>query len=107
MRGLFDLSRTLVAISFILTGLGFFKILGFVIEYIKLCQIDNCIIVPIIQTLVFIILGIIFFKRAEKIMKYKVRMLMQVYDICMENEKENTVNKKGIFRLFQKQPSNL
>lgn len=91
-----------MAISFILTGLGLLKILGYVIEYIKSYQIDNCLIIPVVQTLVFIILGIIFFKRAEKIMKYKVRMLMQVYDICMENEKENAVNKKGIFRLFQK-----
>lgn len=95
MRGLFDLSRTLVGVSEALAFLGFIKCILSIILWQKI----SCLWISTVQIFVFMIIESIFYKRAEKIMKYKARMLMEVYDICMENDnrdciENDEVNKK-------------
>ena len=56
------------------------------------------VIVNIFQILVFVLLIIIFHGRAKKLMNYKARMLMEVYDVCKDcndPEQESFLERKN------------
>lgn len=84
MRGLFDLARTLTASSMILSiwsGLAFiYRII--VSQY----SVESLVNVP--QMILFGFIAYIFYVRAKRIMCYRVRMMMGVYESCKDNESQ-------------------
>jgi len=90
MRGLFDMARTLVAMSILLL------IASIIMQFYNVVIIQDfyAIITSGFQMLLFAISTIIFSNRAKRIMNYKTRMLMEVYDVCMHMKNQASVNRR-------------
>ena len=84
MRGLFDLARTMISSSILLLIESFIMLF----YNIKISHNDEMIKANLAQILIFAICAIIFYYRAQKIMNYKTRMLMEVYDVCIDIKQE-------------------
>ncbi len=83
MRGLYDMAITLCSTSCIIGGIGICKLI-----MDSICNNMENLWIDILYIIVFLIVAIVFYCRAEKLMKYKTRMLMQVYDTCVDMKKE-------------------
>lgn len=80
MRGLFDMARTMIVSSILLiiaSSINFFYNVIFLREF-------DGIMVSILQVVLFVCCVFIFHSRAKKLMNYKARMLMEVYDVCQD-----------------------
>lgn len=86
MRGLFDFARTMIASSLLLL-IGSCIMLVYNLVMIKGFNLE---IINIIQIFLFGLCTSIFYGRAKRIMSYKARMLMQVYDVCIDVKKKET-----------------
>lgn len=86
MRGLFDLARTMISSSLLLL-LESCILMIYNIWKVKDWYVEK---ENLIQIILFAFCTIIFYGRAKRIMNYKARMLMEVYDICVDvNEEQN------------------
>lgn len=85
MRGLFDMAKTLKFCCAILAGLSMINLLR--ILYVNEIIYSREISVSILQVLIFLISSKIFDNRAKRCMRYKTRMLMEVFDVCKDLEK--------------------
>lgn len=85
MRGLFDMSRTMMSSSLLLLlGSCIMLIYNLIVVRGFNIEIEN-----IVQIFIFALCTVIFCGRAKRIMNYKARMLMEVYDVCMDINKES------------------
>lgn len=82
MRALFDLSRTLMCASIMLL----------IANFINMTIYMDLNAVGIIRSIILLLLVGITYMRTEKFAKYKVRMVMGVYDACvtLENARQGT-----------------
>lgn len=80
MRGLFDLSRSLIISSVILSV---WSCLVFIYT-MKNMHYQDTNIVNLFQIFLFSSIALVFYFRAKRIMRYRVRMVMGVYESCKE-----------------------
>lgn len=91
MRGLFDMARTMMSSSLLLflgSSLSFLGNLIFIRGF-------NREFVNIIQMFLFALCVIIFHSRAKRLMNYKARMLMEVYDVCKDIKNDDKIKKEN------------
>jgi hypothetical protein len=84
MRALYGMSKSLLCcMPFVIVAC----VIGFIL---KITSIYNVSIVRILITLIYSSVSIIvYYLRAERCMKYRIRMMMGVYESCITEEKEN------------------